>query len=158
MRKEIEFGGVESQGIIFTPEGEGEFPAIVCYHGYGSQLVNYAPIAERLASVGIIGMVFSSKFYGENALTGFNSRVDQWILEGQEALEFLTNYPQVEKRKIGVLGTSLGGFVAASLLSENQHIISCVLRAPASYDEQALRVGYSSRSLRAIQDFEGSLL
>lgn len=132
----IKFGfGAESRGKIFLPEAASNFPAVLFFHGYESGMSNYEEIAAEMAGMSIAAMVFDSRVYSRKALSSV--KYSKWsydpFLEAKEAMEEFTSLRGLDKSRIGVLGGSMGGYLAACITDRYPgQIKSLVLRAPAS--------------------------
>jgi hypothetical protein len=127
------------KGSLFIPEGKGPFPGVVFYHGRGSSRKNYLPMAESLAQKGIMALAFDFRGCGESDGEFKNQSHEMGIEDAKAALEFLTEQ-KVDKERIGIQGTSFGGYVTGMLLNDLNFIKSVVLRVPAAYSDQTLSV------------------
>ncbi|MCX4261600.1 MAG: acetylxylan esterase [Alistipes sp.] len=121
------WGGETIRGYWVVPKGRGQWPAIVCYMGYGAE--PYCPEADARGDVA--EFVLSHRGQGLNKPT--NSYGD-WIrhnlgqrdayyyrgafMDAVRAIDFVASRPQTDPRNIFVEGGSQGGaltLVAASL-------------------------------------------
>lgn len=174
-KQKIEFRlGVERlRGALFIPEKKGPFPGVVFYHGRGSNRRRYLPIAQRLAKKGILSLAFDFRGCGESDGDFDNQPYKNGIEDAAAALEFLLKQ-DIDKKRIGILGTSFGGYVTAIILPKYSFIRSILLRAPAAYDDKFLITTVkepkekeffdnkenwqNSTSYQGIRGFKGSLL
>lgn len=175
MEEDVEFkSGKETlRGSMFVPEGKRPFPGIVFYHGRGSDRTRYLPMAKFLSDKGMITLSFDFGGCGES--TGvFASQTHRMRIEdGRAALKFLLSQ-NLDKSRIGIQGTSFGGYVTGMLLNDYDFIKSVVLRVPASYADEQLDTTVSASdekdffskkenwinasSYKGISKFIGSLL
>lgn len=139
MEKKIEFkiGGETLRGSMFVPQGKGSFPAVVFYHGRGSTRKRYLPMCKRLAEKGIIGLAFDFRGCGESDGEFENQTQAMGVEDAKAGLEFLLSQ-NVDKNRIGIEGTSFGGFVTGMLLNDYDFIKSVVFRVPAVYPNGVL--------------------
>ncbi|MBI4089275.1 MAG: prolyl oligopeptidase family serine peptidase [Candidatus Levybacteria bacterium] len=139
MKKEVEFksGKEVLRGTLFTPTGKGSFPGVVFYHGRGSDRTRYLLMAEFLANKGMIALVFDFGGCGKSSGVFANQTHRMGIEDGRAALEFLLNQ-NIDKVRMGIQGTSFGGYVTGMLLKDYDFIKSVVLRVPASYSDKYL--------------------
>lgn len=95
------------------------------------------------------------------------------LKDAQAGLNLLRKQKQVDKERVGISGTSWGGYLAAIIASKNPEVKSLILRAPAVYKDewegaplssfpveelkQMVKVG-DFDSFKAIRKFKGSLL
>lgn len=139
MEKKVEFrvGEETLRGSLFIPKGKGPFPGVVFYHGRGSSRKRYLEISKRLAEKGIMAFCFDFRGCGVSDGAFENQTQRMGIDDARAGLSFLLSQ-NVDKNRIGVMGTSFGGFVAAILVGEFDSIKSLVLRAPAVYPNKLL--------------------
>ena len=159
------------KGSLFIPEGHGPFPGVVFYHGRGSSRKNYLPMAESLAQKGIMALAFDFRGCGESDGEFENQSHEMGVEDGKAALEFLIEQ-NVDKERIGIQGTSFGGYITGMLLNDVNFIKSVVLIVPAAYSDQALGVKaavedeyfakrgnwINSSSYLGLENFRGELL
>ncbi|MDR1876096.1 MAG: carboxymuconolactone decarboxylase family protein [Flavobacteriaceae bacterium] len=71
--------------------------------------------ARKLAELGYIALAFDASFWGESGGTPRNIEVPEIRVEDfSAAVDFLSNHPQVDAQRIGVLGICGGGGYAVS--------------------------------------------
>jgi dienelactone hydrolase len=109
----------------FVPKGKGPFAAVILLDILdGSQIVSHA-IATILTSQGIAALCVHMPYYGprrpadakvrlvtpdiEHSLQG----IRQAVLDNRCATAWLASRPEIDGKRLGIHGTSLGSFVAA---------------------------------------------
>ncbi len=175
MEKKVEFksGKEILRGGLFVPQGKGPFPCMVFFHGRGSDRTRYLPMAKFLSGKGIMTLAFDFRGCGESDGVFENQTPRMGVEDGRAALEFLLRQ-NVDKSRVGIQGTSFGGYVAAMLLNDYDFIKSIVLRVPASFSDNQLDIAWqdskeknffakkenwiNSSSYKGIGKFAGSLL
>lgn len=175
MEKKVEFkSGKETlRGSLFTPTGKGPFPGVVFYHGRGSDRTRYLPMAKFLANKGMITLAFDFRGCGESDGVFANQTHRMGVEDGRAALKFLLSQ-NVDKSRVGIQGTSFGGYVTGMLLNDYGFVKSVVLRVPASYSDELLDTTLrasdeknffskkenwiNASSYKGISKFSGSLL
>lgn len=175
MEKKVEFkSGKETlRGSLFIPDGKGPFPAVVFYHGRGSDRTRYLPMAKFLSNQGMITLAFDFRGCGGSDGIFTNQTHRMGVEDGKAALEFLLKQ-NVDRKRIGIQGTSFGGYIAGMLLNDYDCIKSVVLRVPASYADEQLDTTVNSNdekdffskkenwinasSYKGISNFTGNLL
>lgn len=176
MERKVQFesGREILRGSLFVPQGKGPFPGVVFFHGRGSDRRRYLPMAKFLSDKGMITLAFDFRGCGESDGIFFNTQTHRMGVEdGKAALEFLLKQ-DVDRKRIGIQGTSFGGYVAGMLLKDYNFIKSVALRVPASYSDKDLDTTISehrerdyfekkenwatSSSYRGISNFIGNLL
>lgn len=171
-KREVEFkvGKNTLRGSLFIPDGQGSFPGVVFYHGRYSNRARYLNMAESLAQRGIMSLAFDFRGCGKSDGVQSEQTLEMGIADGKAALEFLLSQ-NVHKERVGVHGTSFGGYVAGNVLLTFDKIKSIALRAPAAYGKSYSEMlntpeGYfnqkenweDSLSYKGIKNFKGNLL
>jgi len=101
--------GKRYPALLAIPKGDGPFPAMLCLHGHGGSAEKvfdtnpkniYHAFADRFARGGyvILAPSFPHREYAANTL---------WDLF--RCVDILESHPQVDARRIGVGGLSMGG-------------------------------------------------
>lgn len=139
MEKKVEFTVGEEilRGSLFVPEGNGPFPGVVFYNGRGSTRERYLPMAEALSNKGMITLAFDFRGCGESDGVFANQTHRMGIQDGKAGLEFLLSQ-NIDRSRVGIQGTSFGGYVSGMLLGEYDFVRSVVLRVPAAYTDKQL--------------------
>ncbi|XP_027876316.1 acyl-coenzyme A thioesterase 2, mitochondrial-like isoform X1 [Xiphophorus couchianus] len=101
MRVPVEVGNI--QGVLFTPPGEGPFPAVLDLGTLMSE-----KRASLLANKGFIVLALPI-FIGKPKLERMN------LDDFEEAVKFLQNQPKVGSKGVGVISQSKGADIALSL-------------------------------------------
>lgn len=111
------------------PKGPGPFPAVVVLDITGGDQTLSRFIARTLAQNKIAGLFVQMAYYGPRRPPGSKLRmlstdvprtmeaVRQTVLDCRFAAAWLASRPEVDAKRIGIMGTSLGSFVA-TLTSE----------------------------------------
>lgn len=90
MEKQVEFGSGKGtlRGSLFTCDGNGPFPAVVFYHGRGSDRKRYLAMAKFLSEKGMIALAFDFGGCGESDGVFANQTHRMGVENGRQALEF----------------------------------------------------------------------
>jgi dienelactone hydrolase len=109
----------------YLPKGKGPFPGVIILDILdGSQVVSRG-IASVLAANGIAGLCVQMPYYGPRRPAEGRVRllspdvphtlaaIQQAVLDNRCAAAWLASRPEIDPKKLGVHGTSLGSFVAA---------------------------------------------
>lgn len=157
------------------PDDSKKYPGILFIHGAKNELAlkNYSDIVEGL-SKDFVFLAFNhlgnGKSEGNFEDYSLQSRVEQAMF----MLSYLKKLPNVDKNKIAVIGSSMGGHVV-SRLSGIEMFPYLILRAPASYrkdlEYKLMKQGWlswdrerkywpwkPSYAFEAIQKYKGNLL
>lgn len=97
------------RATLFIPPGPGPFPGIIDLYGTGGGLMEHR--ASLLANYGFVTMALA--FFGYDNLPSHlgGLHLDYF----REALEFLKQYPKVNKQEIGIIGLSKGADLAITM-------------------------------------------
>lgn len=134
---------VDSQkikGTIFYPENlKDKNPAVIFFTGMTSNENKYVDRAKELVKKGIIVLTISYRGHGDsdgdfNLLT-----VSDLVNDGFAAYNFIASKEAVDKEHIGICGVSVGATVAV-LTANKFPVSSLVLRAPAVYSNEAMKL------------------
>jgi len=109
----------------YRPKGKGPFPGVIILDILdGSQVVSRG-IASVLAANGIAGLCVQMPYYGPRRPAETRVRllspdvphtlaaIQQAVLDNRCAAAWLASRPEIDAKKLGIHGTSLGSFVAA---------------------------------------------
>lgn len=106
-------------GNLYIPKNINKtqkYPAIVIGHPFGGVKEQTAGLyAQKLAEKGYITLAFDASFYGESG--GYPRKIEVPEIRVEDysaAVDFLSNYPLVDKNKIGAIGICGGGGYAVS--------------------------------------------
>lgn len=137
-------GNIKLAGTLFIPESKTKSPAIVITHGSESdsrKFRNYRMRAADFASRGIAALIYDKRGVGDS--TGkYVETPDLRVPAGDvlAAVEFLKNRGEIDAKKIGVMGTSQGGWVAplAASLSDDIAFVVSISGPGVSVREQVI--------------------
>lgn len=144
--KEITFGSEpwKLPGTLTLPIGAGPFPAVVLVHGSGpndrDETIGpnkpFKDIAQGLASQGIAVLRYDkrSKVYG-GVMAKMTDQItvkEEVLDDATAAIEFLRQQPQIDPKRVFVLGHSLGGYLAPRIAQANPDIAGLIVMAGAA--------------------------
>lgn len=134
MQKSLYFenAGTLLAGTLHLPKGrKSKLPAVVLFHGFTGDKVEahrlFVEASRSLEKAGIISLRFDFRGSGESE-GGFEEVTPSGeISDGLRAVAVLAGQPRVDPERIGVLGLSLGGYVAACVAGQSKQIKSVAL-------------------------------
>ena len=109
----------------YPPSHPGSSPAVILIHGSGGPLHGLDPFAGQAANFGV--HVFVLHYFER---TGHNwvapSQIEQnflvWLETLKDAVSFVASQPGVDAERLGLLGFSLGAFLALALATRDSRI------------------------------------
>lgn len=128
---------IQLTGTLTLPEGEGPFPAVILISGSGPQnrdeeIFGHRPfwvIADHLTRKGIAVLRYDDR--GTAASRGnFNTATTlDFGRDAEHAFRFLKTCPDIDPRRIGLLGHSEGGIIASMIAAHYEEVGFMVLLA-----------------------------
>lgn len=124
------------RGSVYRPAGDGRHPCVVFLHGFTGTRVEagflFVRLARTLAQQGIAVVTFDFMHSGES-----DGSFEQMLVTGQLAdaihvFKWAQGRPFIDRSRVGVLGFSLGGLVAACLMRREPQCKTAVLLAPTT--------------------------
>jgi dienelactone hydrolase len=124
-------------GILLVPKGKGPFPAVVLVHGSGphdrDETVGgtkvFRDLAEGLGSRGIAVLRYVKRTKQYPVSEAASTVVQETVEDAVRAAALLRSVPEVDARRVFVLGHSLGGYVMPRILSADSKIHGGIVMA-----------------------------
>ena len=120
-------------GILHLPQGKGPFPGVAIYHGFTGTKVEphriFVKMARALTAAGIAAVRFDFRGSGDSEGDFADMTVSGEIADAIRVLDFLEGQGVVDGDRLGVLGLSMGGAVAASVAGQDRRVKSLALWA-----------------------------
>jgi len=137
-------------GLLHFPSGAPQngqrYPVLLGLHGVAGDKDAYDYLTRLFREAGYATLCVDMPAHGEN-LGGPPLQFNDEVI-GVAALEKLATHPQIDPQRIGVLGSSMGGFWALRVTAASAIPKTCLAFAPA-YD-----VGYRlNEAVYGIQDY-----
>jgi dienelactone hydrolase len=123
----------------YRPVGKGPFPAVIVLDITGGDQSLSRMMCTQLASKGVAGLFVQMAYYGPRRPPGSSLRlmspnlthtlaaVRQTVLDLRCAAAWLEGRPEVDGKRLGILGTSLGSFMAALTAEMEPKLNRCVV-------------------------------
>ncbi|MFV2006226.1 MAG: alpha/beta fold hydrolase [Longimicrobiales bacterium] len=129
--------GIELAGTLSVPAGDGPYPAVVTITGSGPQdrdetILGHRPfavIADHLTRQGIAVLRFDDRGVGESGGDFASATSLDFADDAQAAVGFLRSRPEIDPRRIGLIGHSEGGLIAPIIASRSADVAFLVLLA-----------------------------
>jgi uncharacterized protein len=126
-------------GTLSVPVGEGPFPAVVLVHGSGPSdrdatvggVKLFRDLADGLSARGVVVLRYDKRTFAYRGKLGPKITMDQEILDDAvDAVALLRARPEVDPKRIYIVGHSLGALVTPEIGVRAQPIAGVVLLAP----------------------------
>ena len=140
-------GKARLAGTLTVPQSSGPFPAAVFISGSGatdrdSSVAGHKPflvLADSLTRRGFAVLRYDKRGTGQSTGDSEQAGLDDLIRDAQSAVGYMKTRKEVDAKKLGVLGHSEGGIIAASLATRSNDVNWLVLLAtPATSGERTL--------------------
>jgi carboxymethylenebutenolidase len=127
----LESGGGDVRLDCFLPDADGQrFPAVIALHGSGGGHASMADPASLLAEQGFA--VYVLHYFDRTGTTEIDGlqtifrHFPAWMKTLWDAVSFAARQPQVDPHRIGLLGFSLGAYLALSASAIDSRIQAVV--------------------------------
>ncbi len=129
--------GQKLYGFLHVPEGAGPHPAVALLHGFGGNHVEshalFTKTARALASSGIAALRFDFRGSGDSEGSFRDVSIATEVDDTNVGLQFLARQSEVDPNRLGLIGLSVGGLIAAFAAGSNPSVRSLVLWAPVAH-------------------------
>lgn len=133
---------IESRGIqipvTLTKPGEEQgvaAPLVVLVHGHGGTRQEngaFAELASMLADLGIASIRMDFPGCGDSTEAFTHNNITSMLHDVGAAFEFAVAQPGIDKRRVGILGYSMGGRLAMLTIADEPAYRATVLWAPVA--------------------------
>jgi uncharacterized protein len=113
---------------LWLPPDAGPAPAVIVFHGAGSQKENHADYARAAVAHGFVALTFDNRGHGETE----GSLGPGVIADLQKLARFVAERPEVDERRVAVRGSSMGGLLAIHMAAASDAVAAAVAICPAS--------------------------
>jgi dipeptidyl aminopeptidase/acylaminoacyl peptidase len=129
----FESEGQRIYGMLHLPDSEGPHPTVALLHGFtGTRIEShrlFVKTARRMAERGMAALRFDFRGSGESEGDFVEMTIQGEIADARQAINYLEGRPEVNPDRIGLLGLSLGGVVAACLAGQDRRVKALALWA-----------------------------
>jgi uncharacterized protein len=123
---------------VHVPDSPAAVPCVVACHGLGASKDSdkYLLLGEAMPAAGLALARFDFRGCGESGGVEEETTIASRIEDVEAVLAFLARHPRLDGR-FGLLGSSLGGFVALQVVMRHPGLPVVTWNAPASLTELA---------------------
>lgn len=125
--------------VWLTPDTRSPVPAVLLLHGFSSSKERMAQsVGRELRALGVASLALDLPFHGERDGDARSlsrnplALVGAWrsaIAESRDAIGWLAAQPSVDATRIGIVGYSLGGFLALMTAADDDRLRAVALAA-----------------------------
>ena len=143
--------GQQINGILHAPmDYDAPCPAVAFFHGFTGTKVEphriFVKTARELATIGFYALRFDFRGSGDSEGDFSEMTIGGEISDAIKSIDVLTAMQGVDTERIGILGLSMGGCVAACVSGQDDRVKSTVMWAPLSDDPPDRREEILERS------------
>ncbi len=128
---------VKLSGTLTLPQGQGPFAAVILLSGSGpqdrdEQIFYHRPfliLADHLTRQGFAVLRYDDRGVGRSTGHFATATSIDFKNDAQAAFSFLESRPEIQRKKIGLLGHSEGGMIATMLAAENPKVAFVIMLA-----------------------------
>jgi len=171
MERQVVFenSGQKLYGMLHLPDGVAKPGVVAFFHGFTGTKIEphriFVKMARELMTHGIAALRFDFRGSGESEGDFVDMTVEGEISDALKSLDFLQDQPELDRHRIGVLGLSLGGLVAACVAGREARVKSLALWAALGlveevtlWDEEYQEAAQQQLTERGFIDREGNLM
>jgi pimeloyl-ACP methyl ester carboxylesterase len=134
-------------GSLTVPEGKGPFPAVILITGSGPQnrdeeIFGHKPffvLADHLTRLGLAVLRYDDRGVGKSTGVFASATSEDFAGDAWAAWQTLSGRPEIDPKRIGLLGHSEGGLIAPMLAAVHPEVAFVVMLAgPGVSGEQIL--------------------
>ncbi|WP_026302476.1 alpha/beta hydrolase family protein [Psychroflexus tropicus] len=134
--------GLQIKGTLSLPNKKGKFPVVIIISGSGphdrvGNMYGHKPylvIADHLTKNGIGVLRYDERGIGESEGNFEAAKISEFSEDVSSAISYLKTRKNINKKKIGLIGHSLGGIVGSKVASERTDVSFLVLMAAPGLD------------------------
>jgi hypothetical protein len=124
-------------GTLTLPSKTGKFPAVILITGSGAQnrdeeLAGHKPflvLSDYLTKNGIAVLRYDDRGYGGSTGNFTSATTEDFTGDVRSAIDYLKTRPEIDLKKIGLIGHSEGGIIAPMVAADSKDVSYVVMLA-----------------------------
>ena len=149
---------VRLAGTLTLPSGKGPFPVAVLVSGSGANTRDepilghqiFLVLADHLTRHGIAVLRYDKRGVGESSGDYPKATTQDFADDAQAAVRYLATRPDIDRRRIGLIGHSEGGLIVPIVAARDPSVSFIVLMAGPGVNGTDLYVEQARRVLQAM--------
>jgi len=150
-------GRVVLDGTLTVPEGKGPFPAVVLITGSGPQnrdeeIFGHKPflvLADHLTRRGIAVLRYDDRGVGKSTGSFASATSEDFAGDAWTAWQTLSARPEIDAKRLGLLGHSEGGLIAPMLAASHPEIAFVVMLAGTGVTGEQVMLAQAAAIMKA---------
>lgn len=116
------------RGDLYLPDRNGKFPVVAFAQGSGPSTRGVAFFTTYFLQLGVGVLTFDKQGAGESEGDWETASFDELSDDIVAGINFLRSRPEIDTKKIGILGNSQGGWVGTMAASKSHHVKFLLMR------------------------------
>lgn len=141
--------GTELGGRLLTPRCPGPHPAVVMVHGSGPASRYGGPFHLFLLERGVAVLAYDKRGYTPDPEAWHEPDLAEMSADAAAGVEFVAGLPEIDETRVGIWGSSQGGWTAPPAAIAAPHAAYLILRAGATLTEAETNLHEVRQELRA---------
>lgn len=121
--------GITLGGNLFLPPGKGPFGAVVFVSGSGDLHRQIGPIATFFLQHGIAVLSYDKRGVGQSEGKWREASFEIMAGDALAGVQLLRSRKEIDRKKIGIVGSSEGGWIAPIVAAKSPDVSFMILRA-----------------------------
>lgn len=146
--------GKQLIGILHLPETKGKFPLVIICHGFGGtkSKIKFVDLSRTLLKKGIASFRFDFEGCGDSEGSMKNITLKNQVSDLKIVMKNICRIKGIDKKRIAILGNSLGSAVVAYFTKENTSYFKIlVFWAPALNQKDIISKMFSKKEIEIIK-------
>ena len=150
-------GQVVLDGTLTVPEGKGPHPAVILITGSGAQnrdeeIFGHKPffvLADHLTRRGIAVLRYDDRGVGKSTGSFATATSEDFAGDAWAAWQTLSARPEIDRKRIGLLGHSEGGLIAPMLAAAHPEVAFVIMVAGPGVTGEQIMLAQASAIMKA---------
>lgn len=133
---EVDHSGQTIRGTVFLPGKGRRYPTVLMLHGFTGQRIEagfmFVQLARAINRKGIATVTFDFRNSGESDGSFDRMLVTEELSDALRMTQWVQGLPEVDRSRLGLLGFSLGGLLAACTVARTPAYRALAMIAPTT--------------------------